>query len=432
MQGVEKATQWGYSLYEFEVYGKALKENLQKLYDEYYMINQNLYTPNSLDLFNKILKETKDILDNHNATLEVVQATEEKLQIVYQQLVKKADKTALKEGIDTAKNINKTLYTPNSIENLERILTDIEKVYKDANATNAQVEAAIDKLNTVLNSLVKKVDKTELDNILKIAKNIQEELYTPLSVKEFKNVIQEVENHMPDDNATIEEVEEIITRVQQAYHLLISRADNTQLKKAVQRGEKINRFDYTSNSLEKLDKAIEKAKKVINNQNATDDEVNKALQEMNKAINGLVNIESRLLKDLMNQVKTMDMSFYEEKSVKELKTVLQKAEEVLISSDQEKIDKMYLELQRTIKELKKKPTNPNVPEKPQQPIITPTIPNDQINSDVLGDEINTTQRPNSQNNTKNVKTSDMTMIAPYIILTICAISMYMYLRKKEQ
>lgn len=432
MQGVEKATQWGYSLYEFEVYGKALKENLQKLYDEYYMINQNLYTPNSLDLFNKILKETKDILDNHNATLEVVQAAEEKLQIVYQQLVKKADKTALKEEIDTAKNINKTLYTPNSIENLERILTDIEKVYKDDNATNTQVEAAIDKLNTVLNSLVKKVDKTELDNILKIAKSIQEELYTPLSVKEFKNVIQEVENHMPDDNATIEEVEEIITRVQQAYHLLISRADNTQLKKAVQRVEKINRFDYTSNSLEKLDKAIEKAKKVINNQNATDEEVNKALQEMNKAINGLVNIESRLLKDLMNQVKTMDMTFYEEKSVKELKTVLQKAEEVLISSNQEKIDKMYLELQRTIKELKKKPTNTNVPEKPQQPIITPTIPNDQINSDVLGDEINTTQRPNSQNNTKNVKTSDMTMIAPYIILTICAISMYMYLRKKEQ
>lgn len=40
VQGIERATNWGYSLYEFEVYGKALKENLQKLYDIYNNIFQ--------------------------------------------------------------------------------------------------------------------------------------------------------------------------------------------------------------------------------------------------------------------------------------------------------------------------------------------------------------------------------------------------------
>lgn len=374
VQGIERATNWGYSLYEFEVYGKALKENLQKLYDIYNNISSEIYTPKSWEIFNEALKYANDVLGNHNASENDVQKAQDSLQEAYEQLVERADKSELKELIDNAEDIDENQYTPNSMEALQEILEKAKEVYEDANATQQAVDATVETLKAMMDSLVEKADQSQLQKVLQTAKEINEELYTPESVKAFKEVIKEVEVNMPTDNATQEEVEEAIQKIQEAYQLLQARADNTELEKAIERAEGINREEYTKETLKTLDEAVKEAKEVLVNANATQEEVEEALKEINEAMRDLTKIESGLLRELIVKIKAMDMAKYVEESVKELEEVLKGAEEALTSSDQKKIDKMYKELEKALKGLKERPViveptpeEPAVPENPVQP-----------------------------------------------------------------
>ena len=61
-----------------------------------------------------------------------------------------------------------------------------------------------------------------------------------------------------------------------------------------------------------------------------------------------------------------------------------------------------------------------IEEKPQTPT---TNSQDKINSNVLGDTIDTTQP---------VKTNDSTMIMPYVILGLCALGAYIIIKKRDK
>ncbi len=377
MYGVEPGSKYGFSLWEFEVYGRAIrvsKDDLQKLYDDYSALDEKLYTPNSYDIFKDVLDDVKDVLDDDKATNISIKEAEVNLQEAYEQLVERADKSELKELIDNAENIDENQYTPNSMEALQEILEKAKEVYEDANATQQAVDATVETLKAMMDSLVEKADQSQLQKVLQTAKEINEELYTPESVKAFKEVIKEVEVNMPTDNATQEEVEEAIQKIQEAYQLLQARADNTELEKAIERAEGINREEYTKETLKTLDEAVKEAKEVLVNANATQEEVEEALKEINEAMRDLTKIESGLLRELIVKIKAMDMAKYVEESVKELEEVLKEAEETLTSSDQKKIDKMYKELEKALKGLKERPViveptpeEPAVPENPVQP-----------------------------------------------------------------
>lgn len=65
-----------------------------------------------------------------------------------------------------------------------------------------------------------------------------------------------------------------------------------------------------------------------------------------------------------------------------------------------------------------------------------TKPTDDIDSNVLGDEVDTTIKTNNQSvltgtNTNNVKTSDSTLLMPYVILAVCAAGVYITIKKNE-
>ncbi len=92
--------------------------------------------------------------------------------------VKDVDKTALKEAIDKASEINSSEYTEASLEKLYEALEAAKDVYEDENAEQAAVDTAAENLNSAYDALVRVSDKSQLQELIAQANGLKESDYT--------------------------------------------------------------------------------------------------------------------------------------------------------------------------------------------------------------------------------------------------------------
>ena len=443
MEGIQPSGQYGYSLYEFEVYGRNVpvnKDKLQELYNQFKDEKVEDYTPNSYVLLDDALKNAKTLLDSSKAGVLAVKQAEIDLQNAYDQLVKRADKTELKKAIDDAEaKIDENKYTPHSIETLKEVLKNtVTPVYEDDNATDKDVENATKALQEVLNALVEKADKSELETVIKNAEAIDKALYTPKSIDEFTKIsdIDGAKELLINDDATEEDVTNAINKILDAYTQLVLKADKSTLNSTIKNAQKVNRELYTKDTLKALDEAVKAALDVSKDDNASIADVEKAELLVNNALKDLKLVDTQALVNLINEVKAINKDLYTKDSVSNLKAKLEQAQKAMVSSDQDKIDKAYNELKKAkdelvIKPVEEKPTQPEV--KPEQPnnnqdISTDVEPED-TKEEVLGDKINIKDK--EEKKSKSVKTNDSTMLVPYMILLICAAGAYIAIKKEN-
>ncbi len=440
MEGIEPGGQYGYSLWEFEVYGRKIpvnKDRLQELYDQFIQVNKDDYTPNSYTLLKEALDNAKDLLDDKKATMIAVKQAEDDLQKAFDQLLRRADKTALKEVIDEANRIiDEEQYTPNSIDVLKKVLKDtIMPIYNNANATDEDVANAQQALQDVMTTLVEKADKTELEQAIKNVDLLDKSIYTPKSLEDFEKEakLEEAREILADDNATEKEVENAVDKILDAYARLVLKADKTRLEATLKNAEELKRELYTLNSLKALDKALAEAKDVMKDDNATLSDVEEAELAIQNAMKDLKLVDNQTLKDLIADVKAINKELYTKDSIQKLEKVLKEAEKAVVSSDQDKIDKMYKELKKAKDGLVVKKTDVPVEINPINPDKKPegNKPGlDDIDSDVLGDMIDT---PNDTVDVpKRVDTSDSIVLIPYVILGLSALGLYITIIRRRR
>ena len=138
----------------------------------------------------------------------------------------KPDNSNLKAAVDAAKQLKQNDYTKESYEAVKTALKAAEKVLKDENATQAQIDEALENLNEAVEALETKVTK-------------------PV------------------------------------------KPDNSNLKSAVEAAKKLKQNDYTKESYEAVKSALKDAEKVLNNKNATQAQIDNALENLNMAVNAL-------------------------------------------------------------------------------------------------------------------------------------------------
>ena len=440
MEGIEPGGQYGYSLWEFEVYGRKIpvnKDRLQELYDQFIQVNKDDYTPNSYTLLKEALDNAKDLLDDKKATMIAVKQAEDDLQKAFDQLLRRADKTALKEVIDEANRIiDEEQYTPNSIDVLKKVLKDtIMPIYNNANATDEDVANAQQALQDVMTALVEKADKTELEQAIKNVDLLDKSIYTPKSLEDFEKEakLEEAREILADDNATEKEVENAVDKILDAYARLVLKADKTRLEATLKNAEELKRELYTLDSLKALDKALAEAKDVMKDDNATLSDVEEAELAIQDAMKDLKLVDNQALKDLIADVKAINKELYTKDSIQKLEKVLKEAEKAVVSSDQDKIDKMYKELKKAKDGLVVKKTDVPVEINPINPDKKPegNKPGlDDIDSDVLGDMIDT---PNDTVDVpKRVDTSDSIVLIPYVILGLSALGLYITIIRRRR
>ena len=222
MLGIEVGSKYGYSLWEFEVYGTGFKSNLLEAYEKYKDIDVSLYTPGSVATYQDALNNAIKVYNDETAVYQDYINAIEQLENSVANLVEIADKTDLKNAIDTANSkLDPDKYTPQSITVLGEALQKATEVFNDANATKQQVDEAINQLNQAINQLVEKADKLNLTTLYNKACQLDKDKYTSDSYAKVAELIKKAEAIIDDDNATQEQVNEIYEQLQQAIDQLV-------------------------------------------------------------------------------------------------------------------------------------------------------------------------------------------------------------------
>lgn len=223
MQGIKRAIGYGYSIYEFEIYGKALKEDLEVFYNAIVNTDASLYTPNNYHAFQDILKQADIILKKEDASETDVTSILKKLHEVYEALIYRAQTDLLKIELDKAQTIKSEQYTPSSFKNLQMAFEQATKVYRDQNATQLQVDEVCQQLKEAISRLITRGDKQKLGNLLKEVNQLNQSLYTEESLKGLMTAKNNAQNIFNNQDATEQQIQNIYQELKSAYDNLIQK-----------------------------------------------------------------------------------------------------------------------------------------------------------------------------------------------------------------
>ncbi|MGG7097961.1 Ig-like domain-containing protein [Clostridium sardiniense] len=145
------------------------------------------------------------------------------------------NKDALKELIEKNKDKNEDKYTEESFKKFKDALSKGENVLNKENATQEEVENAIEELELAIKGLIEKptdekpvVNKNVLKELIEKNKDKNEEKYTEESFKKFKDTLSKGENVLNKENATQEEVDNAIEELELAIKgLVLNKEDSS-------------------------------------------------------------------------------------------------------------------------------------------------------------------------------------------------------------
>lgn len=171
-------------------------------------INTEEYTQESVEAFREALQKAEEVLASPSADQEEVDEALRELTAAQEALVRKPDVTDLTAAINAAKEINTEEYTQESVEVFREALQKAEEVLASATADQAEVDEALQALNTAKEGLEKKEapvikpDGSKLTALINDAKKLDLSSYTEETVAAFQKALAEAEKAIANPDAT--------------------------------------------------------------------------------------------------------------------------------------------------------------------------------------------------------------------------------------
>jgi beta-L-arabinobiosidase len=131
------------------------------------------------------------------------------------------DKSALEKAVNSAKQLTDSDYTPASWTALSESVKAAEEVLKDDSATQQQVDDAAEDVTTKMDSLVRRADKTSLNQLIDAAKALKEVDYTPATWSAVQDALAAAEAVAHDGNATEDSVKDSASALDAALKQLV-------------------------------------------------------------------------------------------------------------------------------------------------------------------------------------------------------------------
>lgn len=250
-------------------------------------MDENTYTPTSFNALKQAIKDTETFLADTHKQYEIDEQTKA-LSNAMNQLVKRADKKDLQKAIDDAKATYDGDYTEVTMNALKQAVSNAEVILNDLNATQDQVSNATKSVKDAIAKLKVVIHKEKLQEAIDKVKAIKEADYTPNSYSALKLAYDQAVIVNGDENATQEQVNKMVTVLENAYASLVERADISTLNQKISDAESIDPDQYTDASLVKFNEELTKAQALVTNLNATQNEVDAQLSALTSAMDSLV------------------------------------------------------------------------------------------------------------------------------------------------
>ena len=267
---------------------EPVSTRLQAAVDAAKQLQEKDYTPKSFKALKTALKSAEKVLNNKNATEEMLEAALEALNAAVAALEVRPDTSALQAAVDAAKKLKEKDYTSVSYKAVTTARKAAEKVLKDKNATQAQVDVALEALNAAVAALEAKADFTALKAAVNAAKKLKEKDYTLVSYKAVTAARKAAEKVMKDKNANQAAADAALEALNAAVSALEARANTAALKAAVNAAKKLKSKNYTAESFQALTTARKAAEKLMKDKNANQAMADEALAALNEAMDALV------------------------------------------------------------------------------------------------------------------------------------------------
>ena len=335
---------------------KADKTLLEGLVNHILGLDQDKYVEETWNAMIPVLQEAQGVLANQEASQSEVDKVYIELVTAFLNLrfksVEEVDKTELEELIKEAESYKEEEYTPGTWDVFQEALDAAKEVAANEDATEAEVEKAVNDLQEAINALTKKADKGFLEELISEVEGYNEEDYTAGSWVALQEALEAAKEVVANEDATETEVMDAYNNLRDAIDNLV---DKSWLQKLYDAIEESDKSKYTPASLEGLTEAMESTRAVLEDPDVTQEEVDNAYNELARAwLNLRLKADKELLQGLYDKVSGIDIERYTEASAERFIEAAAKAKEVLEDPNvnQEGVDNAYNELLKAYLDLR--------------------------------------------------------------------------------
>ncbi len=376
-----KTANYGYSIYELEVYQSA-NEELRKLAqagkDQLSQFEAGNKNGNIAKKdYEELEKAYKDYLDLAKGE----KISDEEIGRLLKEVTELNDsiesyviysKDELNELYKTMTAYKEKDYTKDSFVGFKDQLNALKDVIDQADDYQ-KVNDALKQLKELDNSLVK-LDRSKLEKLIKKYQELKEEDYTVDSWQQMKEILDTAQDVYNNPSLNQEDVDQAVNSFDGIQ--LVQRGNVDQLKALL---ASIKESDYTVASWSQFDSIYQEAKQMVNDYcNVDQTEVDEMIEKVKTAMELLVkagNIEDyqEAVDKVNDKVGKLDQSKYTKESWDKLLETLQKAKDLATKEDvsQEELDNMLASLNDAYDALK---------EAKEDSVITDIDTNDKTNT----------------------------------------------------
>ena len=337
---------------------------------------------------------------------------------------------SMEQAIADAAQYEEAKYTEASWTVFAEALAKANEVNGNAEATQDDVNAAVEALNNAIAGLEEYVapDKTLLKKTYDLAMTLSTEGVTDSAKKYFMDAVAAAEAVLNNEKATQEEVTTAWDNLLEGIWALgLTQGDKTMLEQLIIKADSMmeNSGKYVETNWDQLVEALKAAKAVYNDGDAMDEDIQPVADDLLKAILAQrFKANKSILEELVAKAEAMDVSGYTTVSVSVFKAALYNANMVLADmslseEDQDVVDAAVDELNKAIENLS---ANVDTGSKPST---------DDNKSDT--DASNNSSSNENNSNTQTPVTGDNSMTYLWIIVAVlCVAGVVIVVLKKKQ
>ena len=201
------------------------------------------------------------------------------------------DKSALAAAIAEAEALVQDDYTSDSWSAFAEELADAKAVLADDDATQQAVNDAAAALESAMEALVERGDKTALEALIDEAEALKEADYTADTWAAFEEALNAAQTVAADADALQGEIDDVADALRAAMDALTANSDKSALEELISEAENMQQDSYTADSWSKLEEALDAAKATAADKGATQAEVDAAAEALRAAIDGLEKVQ---------------------------------------------------------------------------------------------------------------------------------------------
>ena len=376
-----KTANYGYSIYELEVYQSA-NEELRKLaqagkdqLSQFEAGNKNgNIAKKDYEELEKAYKDYLDLAQGEKISDEEIgrllkEVTELNSSIESYVIYSKDELNDLYQAMKAYKEKD---YTKDSFVGFEDQLNALKEVIDQADDYQ-KVNDALKQLKE-LNSTLVKLDRSKLEKIIKEYQELNEEDYTVDSWQQMKEILDAAQAVYNNPSLNQEDIDQAVASFDGVQ--LVRRGNVEKLEELL---SSIKESDYTVASWSQFDSIYQEAKQMVNDscnvdQKAVDEMIEKVKDAMELLVKaGNIDDYQEAVDKVSDKVGQLDQSKYTKESWDKLQETLQKAKDLATKEDvsQEELDNMLASLNDAYDALKEAKTDS---------VITDTDTNDKTNT----------------------------------------------------